>query len=101
MVDRGALSPERAQNSPLNHVLSSAIGAEEALPVISRVDVGKWGTVTLVCSDGLTKHVSDEEIGSAIARMTSSEQLCHELVDLVLERGGSDNVTVVVGRALP
>jgi protein phosphatase len=82
-------------------VLSSAIGAEEALPVISRVDVGKRGTVTLVCSDGLTKHVSDEEIGSAISRMTSSEQLCHELVDLVLERGGSDNVTVVVGRALP
>ena len=101
MVDRGALSPERAQNSPLNHVLSSAIGAEEALPVISRVDVGKRGTVTLVCSDGLTKHVSDEEIGSAISRMTSSEQLCRELVDLVLERGGSDNVTVVVGRALP
>jgi protein phosphatase len=57
--------------------------------------------VTLVCSDGLPKHVSDEEIGAAIARMTSAEQLCRELIDLVLERGGSDNVTIVVGRALP
>lgn len=101
LIDRGALSAERAQNSPLHHVLSSAIGAEEALPVISRVDIGQRGMVTLVCSDGLTKHVSDEEIGAAIARMTSAEQLCRELVDLVLERGGSDNVTIVVGRALP
>jgi protein phosphatase len=101
LIDRGALSAERAQNSPLHHVLSSAIGAEEALPVISRVDIGQRGMVTLVCSDGLPKHVSDEEIGAAIARMTSAEQLCRELVDLVLERGGSDNVTIVVGRALP
>lgn len=101
MVDRGALSRERAVNSPLNHVLSSAIGAEEALPVISRVDVGQRGTVTLVCSDGLTKHVSDDEIGAAIGRMTSAEQLCRELLALVLERGGSDNVTIVAGRALP
>lgn len=101
LIDRGALSAERAQNSPLHHVLSSAIGAEEALPVISRVDIGRRGMVTLVCSDGLTKHVSDEEIGAAIARMTSAEQLCRELVDLVLERGGSDNVTIVAGRALP
>jgi protein phosphatase len=101
MIDRGALSPERAHNSPLAHVLSSAIGADEALPVISRVDVGKRGTVTLVCSDGLTKHVSDDEIGAAIGRMTSTEQLCQELLDLVLERGGSDNVTIVAGRALP
>lgn len=101
LIDRGALSAERAQNSPLHHVLSSAIGAEEALPVISRVDIGQRGMVTLVCSDGLTKHVSDEEIGAAIARMTSAEQLCRELVDLVLERGGSDNVTIVAGRARP
>lgn len=101
MVDRGALSPERAQHSPLNHVHLSAIGAGKALPVISRVDVGTRGTVTLVCSDGLIMHVSDEDIGSALSRMTSSEQLCHELVDLVLERGGRDNVTVVVGRAPP
>jgi protein phosphatase len=45
--------------------------------------------------------VSDDEIGAAIGRMTSTEQLCQELLDLVLERGGSDNVTIVAGRALP
>ncbi len=101
MIERGALTPERAQHSPLNHVLSSAIGADEALPEITRVDVTKRGGVTLVCSDGLTKHVSDEEIGAHIGQMTSSEQLCNGLLDLALERGGSDNITIVAGRARP
>jgi protein phosphatase len=101
MIDRGALTPERAHNSPLNHVLSSAIGADDAIPEISRVDVSLRGSITLVCSDGLTKHVSDEEIREACGRMRNSEQLCRELLDLALERGGSDNVTIVVGRALP
>lgn len=101
MIDRGALTPERAQNSPLHHVLSSAIGADDAVPEISRVDVSQRGSITLVCSDGLTKHVSDEEIRDACARMTNSESLCRELLALALERGGSDNITVVAGRALP
>lgn len=101
MIDRGALTPERAHNSPLNHVLSSAIGAEEALPEITRIDIGRKGSITLVCSDGLTKHVTDDEIAAACGRMTSSEQLCRELLDLALERGGSDNITVCAGRARP
>lgn len=101
MIDRGALTPERAHNSPLNHVLSSAIGADDAVPEISRVDVSLRGSITLVCSDGLTKHVSDAEIREACSRMHNSEQLCRELLELALERGGSDNVTIVVGRALP
>lgn len=101
MIDRGALTPERAYNSPLNHVLSSAIGADEAMPEISRLDVSQRGSITLVCSDGLTKHVTDAEIAAECSRMTSSEQLCRTLLALVLERGGSDNVTIVVGRAVP
>ena len=101
LIDRGALTPERAQHSPLHHVLSSAIGADDAIPVISRVDVSARGCITLVCSDGLTKHVSDEEIAAACARMTGAEPLCRELLDLALERGGSDNITIVAGRARP
>jgi len=69
--------------------------------VISRVDVSKRGCITLVCSDGLTKHVSDDEMAAECARMTNSEQLCRTLLDLALARGGSDNITIVCGRALP
>jgi serine/threonine protein phosphatase PrpC len=99
MIDRGVLTPERAHASPLNHVLSSAIGASEALPEITRVDIRQRGCVTLVCSDGLTKHVSDDEIAQALGTMTSAEQVCRSLLELALDRGGSDNITLVVGRA--
>jgi len=99
MIDRGVLTPEKAHASPLNHVLSSAIGASEALPEITRVDVRERGSVTIVCSDGLTKHVSDDEIASHLGLMTSAEQVCRVLLELALDRGGSDNITLVVGRA--
>ena len=101
LVDKGVLTAARAQSSPLSHVLSSAIGASEATPEVTRVDIQRLGTVILVCSDGLTKHVSDDEIAEQLRVMTSSEQVCRTLIELALERGGSDNVTLVVGRALP
>ena len=100
LVDRGALSQELARGSPLSNVLSSAIGATEALPEITRVDVRERGCVVLFCTDGLTKHVSDEEIARQLAGMESTEQACRALVQLALDRGGSDNITVVAGRAL-
>jgi protein phosphatase len=100
LVDQGILAPERAHASPLSHVLSSAIGAAEALPEITRVDVRERGSVILVCTDGLTKHVPDSEIAEHLGRMESAEQVCQALLQLALDRGGSDNITVVVGRAL-
>jgi protein phosphatase len=100
LVDQGVLSPERAHASPLNHVLSSAIGAPEAVPEITRVDVRQRGCVILVCTDGLTKHVTDAEIAAHLGQMASAEQLCRTLLQLALDRGGSDNITLVVGRAL-
>jgi serine/threonine protein phosphatase PrpC len=100
MIDRGVLTPEKAHASPLNHVLSSAIGASESMPEITRVDIRQRGCVTLVCSDGLTKHVTDEEIAAHLGSMTSAEQVCRSLLQLALDRGGTDNITLVVGRAL-
>ena len=100
LVEQGVLSREDARSSPLRNVLSSAIGASEALPEISRVDITKRGCVILLCTDGLTKHVTDNEIAEHLAAMTSSEQVAHELLALALDRGGSDNITLVVGRAL-
>lgn len=100
LVDRGVLSAANAHASPLSHVLSSAIGAPEALPEITRVDVRERGCVVLVCSDGLTKHVADAEIAEHLRTMTSAEQACTALLQLALDRGGSDNITLAVGRAL-
>ena len=100
LVERGVMTPEKAKASPLSNVLSSAIGADDALPEITRVDVRKRGCVILVCSDGLTKHVSDSEIAALLGSMTGAEQVARALLALALERGGTDNVTMVVGRAL-
>jgi protein phosphatase len=80
-------------------VLVSAIGGDEAVPEITRLDIRRRGCVVLLCSDGLTKHVSDNEIAEAITTMQSSEQLCRALLDKALAGGGSDNITVLAGRA--
>ena len=99
LVEQGVLRKDEAKRSPLNHVLASAIGASEAMPEVSRVDVRQRGCVILVCSDGLTKHVSDDEIAAHLGTMQSSQQVCLQLLQLALDRGGSDNITLVVGRA--
>ncbi len=97
MVDAGALSPDQAERSGLSHVLYSALGATRAEPYTLTTDV-RWDDVMLLCSDGITKHVSDEEIRAALAQPASAEATAQALVDLALERGGSDNTTVIVGR---
>jgi serine/threonine protein phosphatase PrpC len=57
--------------------------------------------VHLLCSDGLTKHVSDERIADRLANMTSAKQVCEQLLADALEDGGSDNITIIVGRQVP
>ncbi len=96
----GALTEPEAERSPLKHVLVSALGSAEATPQAS-VQECRWDDVMLLCTDGLTKHVTDEEIASALRNLSGAEQACRDLVALALERGGSDNVTVVVGRLRP
>jgi protein phosphatase len=68
--------------------------------VVTRV-VRDWGTVVLLCSDGLTKHVSDERIRERLATMTSARQVAERLLQDALDDGGTDNITLIVGRTLP
>ena len=100
LVDQGVFTPRDAKTSPLSNVLSSALGATEAVPEVKRVDVRERGSVIFVCSDGITKHVSDDEIAQHLSTMTSAEQVAKALLDLALARGGTDNITLVVGRAM-
>lgn len=99
LVDEGVLRQTDVERSPLSSVLASAIGAEEATPVVTRVDVAERGCVVLLCSDGLTRHVTDAELEQHLAAMASSQQLCETLLNLALERGGKDNITIIAGRA--
>jgi protein phosphatase len=56
------------------------------------------GDVLLLCSDGLTKHVSDERISELLGTSPTAEAACQALVDAAMEGGGSDNITVVAAR---
>lgn len=99
LVDSGVLPADRAPKSPFAHVLSSSLGGHATQPVVSKTDL-KPGDVILMCTDGLTKHVTTERIVERLGRLTSSEQACRDLVDDALEGGGTDNVTAVVLRAI-
>lgn len=97
LVDAGALTHSKAEHSPLKHILTSAIGADSLLPEAAS-DLCQWDDIMMLCTDGLTKHVSDAEIESVLRGPESSEEMSRKLVDLALERGGSDNVTVVIAK---
>ena len=99
LVDSGVLPADRAKSSPFAHVLSSSLGGRTTEPVVTKTDL-KPHDVILMCTDGLTKHVSDIRIAERLQRLESSEQAVKALVNDALEAGGSDNVTVLVLRAI-
>ena len=78
-------------------MLSSSIGGQQTAPVVSGLDQA-WDNVNLLCSDGLTKHVSDEQIADRLRHMTSAKQVCEALLQDALDDGGSDNISVIVVR---
>jgi protein phosphatase len=98
LIERGF--PNVDETSHLNHILWNALGAAETelSPEVSRHPL-ESGDRVILCSDGLTKHVADDEILATVADGATPRATCDKLVALTLERGGSDNVTVVVAHA--
>ena len=99
LVEEGVMTEEQARDSGMHNVLSSALGADY-IPSIGLIDF-RFNDALLLCTDGLTKHVSDEEITAILERGEAAESTCRELVDAALEAGGTDNITVVVCRMVP
>ena len=97
LVDQGVLQHSTAFQTRWANVLSSSIGGSQTAPVVTRMDQ-EWDTVWMLCSDGLTKHVSDDRIAERLGSMTSAKQVCHDLLQDALDDGGSDNISVIVGR---
>lgn len=97
LLNQGALTQTEAHRSPLSGVLASALGGREATPSIYATDC-RWDDVVLLCTDGLTRHVQDQEIEAELREVHTAQESCQRLIQLALDRGGEDNVTAVIGR---
>jgi serine/threonine protein phosphatase PrpC len=96
MIDAGAMSRASAEHSTLKDILFSALGAPQFEMQVVSSDVRRSDRF-LLCTDGLTRYVSNEEIGALVATPRSAEDVCTTLRDLALARGGGDNITVICG----
>ena len=97
-VRAGRMSPEQAANHPSRNVISRALGAEQAVEVDMKTIEVEDGTIFLLCSDGITRHLPDTELNGLLSNGESLEAACAEMKRLCYERGAEDNLTAVVVR---
>jgi len=97
LVDEGRLTPEQAASHPQRSIITRAIGVEEDIEVDSMSLEARPGDLLLLCSDGLTGPVPDDEIRRILGAATPDlDTAAQDLVDAALDRGAPDNVTVVL-----
>jgi serine/threonine protein phosphatase PrpC len=96
LVRGGRISPEEAEVHPQRSVITRALGTDPEVDVDSLGVDGEPGDVYLLCSDGLTTMVADEEILDIVGRAKNLEQAGKDLVKAANRRGGEDNITVVL-----
>ncbi len=98
-VRRGLLTPQQADASEMQNVLIRALGTQEEVEVDADEHLLLDGDVLLLCSDGLTRMVTDPEVASTLLTHPDAQAAAERLVALSNDYGGEDNVTVVVLRA--
>jgi serine/threonine protein phosphatase PrpC len=98
LLDSGAVTDEQVANSPMGRTLASALGSSEVNPTVGLIDL-EPGDTLMLCSDGLTRHVSDESLRALLDGAPNARAACEALLAAAIEGGGSDNITVVVARA--
>jgi len=99
-VRRGIITPEQAKNSKMQSVLLRALGIDEEVEIDASEHLLMDGDAILLCSDGLDRMVTDEEIASALLTTPGAQPATERLIELALEGGGEDNVTVVLLRVM-
>ena len=100
MVEQGLLSEEEAQHHPQRNVIYKTLGVnrDADLDLIGPFSV-QGNDIFLLCSDGLTNLVSDEEL-LKVMQKESPEEACGKLIQLANNRGGHDNITVQILKVL-
>lgn len=97
LVEEGAITPDEAENHPYQNVILYSIGSDKN-PKIDLFQVPLvLGDMLILCSDGLTKHVSDREIGEVVDQLDPNTAT-QTLIKMANERGGKDNISVAVLR---
>lgn len=92
------LTDEEAARFPHKHVLTMAVGAPSTLKICAREEVLVSGDTILLCSDGLTGPAPDEAIAATLSMHARLDEIGRRLIALANDRGGPDNVTVVLLR---
>lgn len=96
LVDSGVIEADQAEHSPIRNVILQAMGNQPNVKVaLAKLELRDRDCLVL-CSDGLTTHVHDDEIRDLVLASGRPEIAAKALVDLANERGGKDNITVVV-----
>ena len=95
LVEFGAITKEQARVHPQKNVITRALGSEAEVEADYYRFSLRVGDLLLLCSDGLSNTLNDQEILQIAAQNPEPEDLCRKLMDSVLERGARDNVTVI------
>jgi serine/threonine protein phosphatase PrpC len=99
LVDIGQITPEQARVHPQRNMIYRSLGTDAHIDVDTLSHPLAPGDVLLLCSDGLTGHVADEELARAVFEEAHEDAACERLVALANQRGGRDNISVVIARA--
>lgn len=94
MVKRGRITREQAKNHPRKNIITRALGVEATVECDIFTPEFKKSNMLLLCSDGLSNTISDEELLDIISKRRSLANIGKELLDMALSRGAPDNVTV-------
>lgn len=97
LLDNGLITPEEAETWPRRNVITHAVGVTEEITIDVTQGDTVPGDVFVLATDGLTAHVDDEEIFDGVSGR-APKAACEHLLELVLSRGATDNVTIVVVR---
>lgn len=95
-VRAGRMTAAQAANHPSRNVISRALGAESGVEVDLKTIMFEPNTSFLVCSDGITRHISDFEIRQLLASNIPPAEICERMKTLCYERGAEDNLTAVI-----
>jgi len=98
LVRRREITATAARGHPHRHVLTRALGVRRSVEADLAELTPAADDVFVLCSDGLTGHVHDEEIAAEIANTPDLDDACERLIDLANSRGGEDNTTVMIVR---